>query len=132
VRKADGNQPAMNIEPSVPGNRNCSRQAGSSRISTSFPTGARRWVRSVWVSKKNLYMFPTVVGRLLFRLHANFAMTRECTASDLLGPIHPYPVNTLLKKRRQTAETGRKLLGSSIGHTDLWYFSWYIIQYTYI
>jgi len=43
-------------------------------------------------------MFPTVVGRLPFRLQANFAMTRERTASDLLGPIHPYLANTLIEK----------------------------------
>jgi hypothetical protein len=48
----------MNIEPSVPGNRNYSLQADSSRISTSFPTGARRWVRSVWVSKKKSLHVP--------------------------------------------------------------------------
>jgi hypothetical protein len=110
VRKADGNQPAMNIEPSVPGNTNCSRQARSSRISTSFPTGARRWVRSVWVSKKNLYMFPTIVERLPFLLHANFAMTRECTASDLLGPIHRYIVNILSKKMTAACRNWEKPL----------------------
>jgi hypothetical protein len=85
----------MNIEPSVPGNRKCSRQAAAAGLAPGLPQGHDDEFVCVWEGKKNLYMLSTVVGRFPFRLQANFAMTRQSTASDLLGHINLYLLNAL-------------------------------------